>query len=499
MKPITKPTNETEKTAHKREISSVLVSNHSSTRLNELRLQNNLTASYLPGTEVIGSGYFLYGDYARPQSIIGQLFDWTNAPTKPINVKGKDYILPVPLDEISIGEYGYNNASGENISKFQESLTAKVKISGAYNLFSGSISNEYSSTSVKTAANEFCRIQNTIGVWGINLLNQPGLRDYLKDDVRNKIDGAQDDAAFELLFKDLGSHFLSGIIMGGRANLSSATNKQTVDKTFSNETIAKATYASLTGQLSAEASTKYEKSISSFESSSDIDVYAIGGQVDLAANIFSGDRKDFDAWIASVADFPDFVDFQSSNQFIGIWELCNDMDQKQSMKTYFETVWGPLETKEHQILPDYIDSITTVSGGSSNINPPEGYTKIPIDLNKGANGKYIYLCYHAEPYSNRNTNKDCITDIVRITGKNTLPPEGYVKLPQDLNEDAGGKYIYLCYKKEPYNNENALKGLTVVDGGNSSVSAPYDYKKVPGDLNEGSGGKYVYACISKTS
>jgi len=34
-----------------------------------------------------------------------------------------------------------------------------------------------------------------------------------------------------------------------------------------------------------------------------------------------------------------------------------------------------------------------VIAGSKGVTAPTGYTAINVDLNKGAGGKYIYLCY----------------------------------------------------------------------------------------------------------
>ena len=42
----------------------------------------------------------------------------------------------------------------------------------------------------------------------------------------------------------------------------------------------------------------------------------------------------------------------------------------------------------------YVTDVYVISRSSqSQIIPPSGYTKIDVDLNKGAGGKYIYLCY----------------------------------------------------------------------------------------------------------
>lgn len=72
-----------------------------------------------------------------------------------------------------------------------------------------------------------------------------------------------------------------------------------------------------------------------------------------------------------------------------------------------------------------------------------------VDLNRGAGGRFIYLHYTKDP--------DCtpITDIEVTIGnhKSILCPVGYRKLDWgedytsgDLNKGAGGPFIFLCYK-----------------------------------------------------
>ena len=40
-----------------------------------------------------------------------------------------------------------------------------------------------------------------------------------------------------------------------------------------------------------------------------------------------------------------------------------------------------------------MSDVKVISGGNASIRPPDGYTRIDVDLNAGAGGKYIYLCY----------------------------------------------------------------------------------------------------------
>ncbi len=133
-----------------------------------------------------------------------------------------------------------------------------------------------------------------------------------------------------------------------------------------------------------------------------------------------------------------------------------------------------------------ITDLKVIIGGSSSIEAPPGFTKIPVDLNKGSGGKYIYLCFNRNPGNS-------ITDLAVVLGENASPPSGFIKIPEDLNKSVGGEYIYLCYEK--------AAGVPITDivfqstGGNEQ-STPYyngvSYSKIPVDLNKGSGGDYIY-------
>ncbi|MEB3151110.1 MAG: hypothetical protein VKL60_19090 [Sphaerospermopsis sp.] len=120
---------------------------------------------------------------------------------------------------------------------------------------------------------------------------------------------------------------------------------------------------------------------------------------------------------------------------------------------------------------------------------PNGYTLVPINLNRGTgDGNTIFLCYK------RGENEAPITGLTVILGHYTSPPPGYTKIDVDLNNNAGGDWIFLCYTKEP--------GTPIVDivfqvtGGNDQQSyAGNDnnyYSKIPVDLNKGAGGAYIY-------
>lgn len=148
---------------------------------------------------------------------------------------------------------------------------------------------------------------------------------------------------------------------------------------------------------------------------------------------------------------------------------------------------------------DYVyRDLTVISGNSANINPPNGYEKLNYDLNATAGGAHIYLCYRKGTESElRSAGIKPISEIRVIEGKNTPTPNGYTKINVDLNQGAGGSYLYLCYKRGEF--QEAIKDITVIQGRSSSIEPPdkQHYTKVNVDLNKGAGGDFLFFCHSK--
>ena len=128
---------------------------------------------------------------------------------------------------------------------------------------------------------------------------------------------------------------------------------------------------------------------------------------------------------------------------------------------------------------------------------PQGY--IPIDLNEGAGGKYIYLkCYFGDTkwgYDMIGVEAFTLPRFIRFRDlqSNYVENDG-ANVPGDLNAGAGGKYIYLWYPN--YNSRNAIDRIAIVSGNSSSIQYS-NWKKIDVDLNKGCGGKYIYIFYKK--
>ena len=125
--------------------------------------------------------------------------------------------------------------------------------------------------------------------------------------------------------------------------------------------------------------------------------------------------------------------------------------------------------------------------------PPPGYTKIDVDINKGAGGEYIYLCYSKEP-------GEPITSIQVFASDSSdfQIQSGYTKIDKDLNKGAGGKYIYMGYSRNKTYLPIAEVG--VIQGSDRLVYPPNDqWVRINQDCNEGAGGVYTYVSYKMTN
>ena len=123
-----------------------------------------------------------------------------------------------------------------------------------------------------------------------------------------------------------------------------------------------------------------------------------------------------------------------------------------------------------------------------NTPPPPGYVKIPLDLNKGAGGAYVYICY------SRTAPGPPITNVQVFAGKSSNFPiqNGYTKIPKDLNKGTLFRlYIYLCYTT--ITSHPPITSLYVVQG-SSRNTYPFSPEqiRVDQDCSEGAGGHYSY-------
>lgn len=109
------------------------------------------------------------------------------------------------------------------------------------------------------------------------------------------------------------------------------------------------------------------------------------------------------------------------------------------------------------------------------------------DFNQKAKGDYIFIYYQID------NSGPGVAAVRFITGANAKAPSGWDKEDVDLNAGAGGKFIYLCYQRN--SESNYIKEFQS-GYGKTEKSAFDDFGRnavlLRQDLNQGAKGKFIY-------
>lgn len=194
-----------------------------------------------------------------------------------------------------------------------------------------------------------------------------------------------------------------------------------------------------------------------------------------------------------------------------------------TMITSEDIGYGNFVVKNYTYANAIMD-LKVIKGNSSSIGTSDlpGYYKIAADLNRGAGGKYIYLCFTRDPAKVQGSSRwvddyemgrDVPIRSVEVVSQTigTAPRFDDMYMPPvevkdnfgfhmaDLNDGAAGKYIY-AYQRKGADNPNypplqIVKEVGVIYGSSSSITPPAPWEKIPKDLNEGAGGDYIYFIV----
>jgi|GEM_PF-1677728 len=181
------------------------------------------------------------------------------------------------------------------------------------------------------------------------------------------------------------------------------------------------------------------------------------------------------------------------------------------------------------LIADLMCSVR-VENTAPDVWPGTNYIKIPVDLNEGAGGKYIYLYYSKITSAAGSRWKESAYCYIGVRENCCFAPI-FVSLPGymnklgikfgdnsawcDLNDGAGGHYIKLegmtCLQLTNYlvggavlgypigwtpDDPRPIQDILIISSTNSLSSYP-GWTLIPTDLNMGAGGKWIYLCYKK--
>ena len=136
----------------------------------------------------------------------------------------------------------------------------------------------------------------------------------------------------------------------------------------------------------------------------------------------------------------------------------------------------------------------------------QGWTVIESNLNAGAGGDVIYLCYKKASGSDRaitdlylSSNSNPVSNTLSISGRTyTLCPyEGgshFKDIKGDLNSNAGGDDIHIFYTTDNIDGK-VVTGIKFNSSGAGAVCK--DRSSTPYDLNKGAGGDDIFLHVTR--
>lgn len=448
----------------------------------------NPVGNLLPGASYMGYGYDVFGEYAKAEYLKSPLLEFDSYQT--VEVQGNSYNIPSDVQYISVNTADFKSVSGLNSYQFRESLGIKANLGGSFPFFSLSVTNIFNEEQYRSNYRAFCTVQNIIRKWKLTLpyTDMNKLKGMLTDEAQNDIATLSPD----VLFNKYGTHVITELIIGARADYNTSLEKSLATSSIKNnfQVCAEASFKKGTGSGSYSMVT--EEELQTFESNSFTNTKVSGGRSEYGSYIFQ--TGNYDKWIESIDNIENLTiaDF-TNNSLIPIWELSADENRKAELSSAFDTYAE--QFKLPAILDQAIVGLQFEVSSSAVVTPEPGWEMINQDLNRDAGGAYIYLCYQ-----NGLDDQETISDITFIIDNQAVPP-GYTKINQDLNQGAGGNFIYLCYKKEitndPIRRVNILIGENTVPASGFYFGKNY-YSGVKQDLNQGAGGNYIWLVYSYT-
>ncbi len=443
----------------------------------------------IPGVTYLGCGYNAFGEYAATISVKHPIIDFKHYST--VEARGTTYDLPTECQYLYLNDYTYSSNYGRYASEYLERMSQSISMSTSYGgFFTASVTTNFSREKYTSYDYAFCTIQRCVRFWRLTLpfTDVEKLREMMLTEARDDIDNLEP----KLLFGKYGTHLTTEIIVGARADYNCEVEKNIETENIKTKisACAEASFKAFTG--SGEYSGEWEEDLKTFRSNSSIYLRVAGGRAEYGLLI--SEEGEYRDWLETIEENPVMCSF-TENSLLPIWELCVDEGRRQEVLDAFYTYAGKYR------LPDLLKSIITdmkimvLGAGRPDLYVDYGYQYLPEDLNADAGGDYIYI-----QYKQGLEGEDAIDSIGFIMqGQDYAIPEGWVKLPEDLNAGAGGDFIYLCYKKTKQP-EIPIRRLAVIWGG---TPVPEGFQTSinlatggPQDLNQGTGDRGIWLTYS---
>lgn len=439
-------------------------------------------------------------------------------------------------------------AISQKASEIYSSLNNSTDVTYKNTCFSGSVGVDYKQAST-TKRNETLIKHFAIYRSSFVKLELPGDTDLVDHRTLTFINrladmstAANTDNAIDLLFRDYGTHIITGYDLGGRAELNYAFSNQASIKEQDIAVAVNASYQGISSKVTGENRTKIVNNMKQMQNYSDMNIALYGGDL-TNVNTIEDFKANYTNWIASIKEYPAMLNIPNIDlNLTALWELTgepgdpSDIESKPVAKLIHDR-FMTLARERGVLLNNYDFSVTSnekdfvitdimVQTGDSKENAlnkfpdhyvivrinPDGHDRLELEANKGAGGCYIYIGYKMERFRkpdpdepenmliDQNILNNAIVDIAITLGKNKGKKD-YEHIGVDLNATVRGEYIYLNFLR--YGNDKAHKYKPIKDISGyytKHFTSPQGWRGPSEnyDLNKGvKGSDYIYLVVKE--
>jgi MAC/Perforin domain len=321
----------------------------------------------------------------------------------------KARMLEDPVREESpIDRSQYREISEDNLLEVSRQIGVEAGLKGGYAGVTASVKTKFKRSEERSQKTHFLKISFTNSG---TVLYVEGSGAQIRAQLNEEFKSALNDGDPDKLIRDYGTHLVTRIIVGGRAEYyarSSATSSMTKEQF---EVAARAKYDSLGGvagedadaatgsvQVSTRVGTTDTTNLKDVVSSESIDT--IGGTAVSAVGIKS--KRDWDTWATSIATRPGFLGFDVDG-LMPIWELTTDPARQKAI----------YEAYRRKAAKEFAPEILNVTSDVRNhpdvrIVVPEGYKLLcggALDNWKGS-GNLLTASFPESDNTWRGSGKD---------------------------------------------------------------------------------------------
>lgn len=413
--------------------------------------------SKVTGVEaILGCGYDLFDEFADPEYVKEPILDYTK-------LSEAGAISKVILDKSE-----FTSTSGSTHSEYSESLATKACVSGNYGYFSGSLKTSFETSRFSSSDYEFATVHADIKKTAYIVKDRNNL-EYVKSFLSENFITALNDpntTAHDIFYR-FGTHLMTGVILGARMDYNLSAQKTSSSGSQSISALAKARFKSAFKSYSASLEVNSNVSWSDYFSQEDVRTNVVGGASQYGMNIHTD--SDYSAWIDSIESKGVFSNFYTDS-LVPLWSLAATQERSEQIQAGF-TTWAEERklklTGKNPELAIVDIRIENSDEGKEYDHKGRTYHRIDMDLNRDSGGKDIYI-YTTLGMDDGSDGLMPITYIGFVydddedDALDDLPKKGTM-INQDLNEKAGGDFIFLVYSRNSSN--PPIRSLYVLNKG----------------------------------